>query len=101
MSRLIAGLLATGFAVTYPLRLAAAMLAAAATGRLYWLLAGKSAGDWPQARRMREPSAGRKLLNYAAYVVLAYLGDQLSAYLYYGGKLPWVIVVSEPGPGTP
>lgn len=98
---IIAGLLATGFPATDPWRFAAALLAAAATGYLYWLLAGKSAGDWLQAWRMREPNAGRKLLNYAAYVVLAYLGYQLSGYLYYGGKLLWVAAVSEPGPGTP
>lgn len=98
---IVAGLLATAFPVSDPLRLSAALLAAAATGYFYWLLAGKSAGDWLQAWRMREPNAGRKLLNYAAYVVLAYLGYQLSGYLYYGGKLLWVTVVSEPGPGTP
>ena len=51
--------------------------------------------------RMREPNAGRKLLNYAAYVVLAYLGYQLSGYLYYGGKLLWVSSGPEPDPGTP
>lgn len=98
---IIAGLLATGIPVNDPLRLSAALLAAAATGYLYWLLAGKSAGDWLQAWRMREPNAGRKLLNYAAYVVLAYLGYQLSGYLYYGGKLLWVSSGPEPNPGTP
>ncbi|MGR9276147.1 hypothetical protein ACU8KI_16210 [Rhizobium leguminosarum] len=98
---LIAGLLATGFPITDPLRLAAALLAAAAVSYLYWLLAGKSAGGWPQVWRKREPASTRKLVNYAAYVLLAYLGYQLSGYLYYGGKLFWVTVVSEPGPGTP
>ncbi|MGO6943145.1 hypothetical protein [Rhizobium johnstonii] len=98
---IIAGLLATGIPVNDPLRLSAALLAAAATGYFYWLLAGKSAGDWLQAWRMREPNAGRKLLNYAAYVVLAYLGYQLSGYLYYGGKLLWVSSGPEPDPGTP
>ncbi|MBY5539325.1 hypothetical protein HFO60_04580 [Rhizobium leguminosarum] len=98
---IIAGLLATGIPANDPLRLSAALLAAAATGYFYWLLAGKSAGDWLQAWRMREPNAGRKLLNYAAYVVLAYLGYQLSGYLYYGGKLLWVSSGPEPDPGTP
>ncbi|MBY3249882.1 hypothetical protein HFN72_36090 [Rhizobium laguerreae] len=98
---IIAGLLATGFPITDPLRLSAALLASAATGYLYWLLAGKSAGDWLQAWGTREPNAGRKLLNYAAYVVLAYLGYQLSGYLYYGGKLLWVSSGPEPDPGTP
>lgn len=93
---IIAGLLATGFPVSDPLRLSAALLAAAATGYVYWLLAGKSAGDWLQAWRTREANAGRKLLNYAAYVVLAYLGYQLSGYLYYGGKLLWVSSGPEP-----
>ncbi|AIC28109.1 hypothetical protein IE4771_CH03015 [Rhizobium etli bv. mimosae str. IE4771] len=98
---LIAGLLATGFSITDSFKLAATLLAAAAISYLYWILAGKSARSWPHIWRMREPNAGRKLLNYAAYVVLAYLGYQLSGYLYYGGKLLWVTVVSEPGPGTP
>ncbi len=98
---LIAGLLATGFPITDPLRLAAALLAAAAVSYLYWLLAGKSAGGWPQVWRKREPASTRKLVNYAAYVLLAYLGYQLSGYLYYGGKLLWGSSGPEPDPGTP
>lgn len=95
-----AGLLATGLPLSSPLRLSAALAAAAATGTLYWLLAGKFAGDWRQAEQ-RERNVGFKLLNYAAYVVLAYLAYQLAGYVYYGGKLVWVTYISEPGPGTP
>ncbi|APO67489.1 hypothetical protein IE4872_CH01863 [Rhizobium gallicum] len=97
----IAGLVATGFPISYPLRLAAMLLAAAAASYLYWLLAGKSAGDRLDGWRSRERYGSFKFVNYAAYAVLAYLAYQLAGYVYHGGKLIWVSYVSEPGPGTP
>ncbi|TCU10038.1 hypothetical protein EV132_12229 [Rhizobium sullae] len=97
----VAGLAATGLSLLNPLRIAAVLLAAAATSYLYWLLAGKSAGDRLQGRWRRERNGGFKFANYAAYAVLAYLAYQLAGYVYHGGKLIWVTVVSEPEPGTP
>lgn len=95
-----AGLLATGRLLSSPLGLFAALAAAAAAGTLYWLFAGKFAGDWRQVERWQR-NGGFKLLNYAAYVFLAYLAYQLAGYVYYGGKLVWVTYISEPGPGMP
>jgi len=94
-----AGMLATSPPLSSPLRLSVVLAAAAAASTLYWLFAGKFAGDWRQVERRR--NGGFKLLNYAAYVVLAYLAYQLAGYIYYGGKLVWVTYISEPGPGTP
>ncbi|WP_237358592.1 hypothetical protein [Rhizobium etli] len=99
---LLAGLVATGFPVSYPLRLAAVVIAAAGVSYFYWLLAGKSAGDRLQDWRRRERNGGAlRLANYVAYAVVAYLAYQLTGYLFYGGKLLWVTFVSEPSPGTP
>lgn len=97
----VAGLPAAGLSLLNPLRIGAVLLAAAATSYLYWLLAGKSAGDRLQGWRRRERNGGFKFANYAAYAVLAYLAFQLAEYAYHGGKLLWVTFVSEPGPGTP
>lgn len=79
----------------------AALLSAAIVGYIYWLLVGRTAGDWLHAWRRRERGAGRDVVAYASYAVLAYLAYQLAGYLHYGGKLLWVSSISEPGLGSP
>ncbi|PLP56228.1 hypothetical protein CYK37_27200 [Mesorhizobium loti] len=81
--------------------LVAALLSAAIVGYIYWLLAGRTAGDWIHAWRARERGSGRGFMTYASYAVLAYLAYQLAGYLHYCGKLLWVSSISEPGLGSP
>lgn len=79
----------------------AALISAAGVSYLYWCLAGRSAGILPNLSRLGARSSKLRFLHYAAYVVLAYLGIQLTGYAYYGAKLLWVSYVAEPGLGTP
>lgn len=81
--------------------LIAALLSASIVGYIYWLLAGRTAGDWFHGWRTRERASGRGFVTYASYAVLAYLAYQLAGYLHYGGKLFWVSSISEPGLGSP
>lgn len=94
------GLVATGMS-SGSASMIAALLSSAIVAYLYWLLAGRSAGEWVAARIPGERNAGYRLLNYAAYGILAFLGYQLVGYLYYGAKLYWVSHISEPGRGVP
>ena len=95
------GFVATGMSSGSTSSMIPALLSSGIVGYLYWLLAGRSAGEWIAARKTGEGSGGYRLINYAAYGILAVLGYQLAGYLHYGAKLFWVSHISEPGRGVP
>lgn len=97
----LAGVLATSTAGFWAERAVAAVLAGSFSGYLYWRLVGRSAGA---AHRRRSPSTPRRNVpssRYLAYAILCYLAYQSLGYAYYGSKLVWVTLVSQPDPGTP
>lgn len=98
-----AGLLApaAGLLATRMESVVGILISAAAANYLYWVLAGRSAGILPDTPELRGRNGKFRVLNYAAYAVLAYLAFQLVGYGYYGTKLLWVSYVTEPGLGTP
>lgn len=93
----VAGLFATRM-ISIP----ASLISAALSSYLYWRLAGRTAGvAWNSSTLGGRNSGGLRILDYAAYGVLAYLAFQLIDYGYYGAKLLWVTQISEPDLGTP
>lgn len=92
--------------VSFP-RALAAILAGLIAGLMFWLLAGRRAGNWRKRTAEATPDkTGRTFGRYGpwnilAYAVLAFLAYQLAGYLVYGGKMLWVSFISEPGAGVP
>lgn len=102
-----AGILAEAVLFLSLSRALAAIPAGLIAGQLFWLLAGRRAGDWRMQTAKAVPAQSSRVWseykpwNFIAYAILAFLAYQLAGYFVYGGKMIWVSLISEPDTGNP